>query len=146
MALSILKNDPKVLEVWLRDVNNEHPVHHNRDVNWTFIAATENIPQVQYKRQYKHKGEGDGWGAYTNGASLKRKSSLEQIGKMIEIDGELEYAQRAGNMGWASGILCYLPKGCDDQYARLNSDTGLFFHIGAQRSPGRKDFSGTWNE
>eukprot|EP00026_Physarum_polycephalum_P010945 Phypoly_transcript_11133.p1 GENE.Phypoly_transcript_11133~~Phypoly_transcript_11133.p1 ORF type:complete len:215 (+),score=19.04 Phypoly_transcript_11133:380-1024(+) len=124
MAISILINDPKVLEVWPRDVNHEQNVHQNRDVNWTFVDAAENIPQVQYKRQYK--GEGIGWGVYTNGASLKRKTSLEQLGKMIGLNGELEYAIRAADMGWTSGIMCFLSKGCDDHYARQNSDTGLF--------------------
>jgi hypothetical protein len=130
MSIEILRHDPTVLEVWLRDFDYGLRWHQNRS------AWLETSSGRQYRRQYQRNGV---WGAYTNGASVKDSSRLRDVGFMKGVNGELNYAVRVGQKGYASAHFCPLTdKRCD---GRFQSSTWVFRHIGdKQRSIGHQYF------
>ncbi|KAJ3161143.1 hypothetical protein HDU86_007765 [Geranomyces michiganensis] len=143
-SMRVLETDPKVLEIWLRDFSNQTPYHNNRS-GWltTPSAPPSNMTAlkdlkapIMYRQQHHYFPIG--WGAFTNGASLKSRERLLTIGPITGVNGEHAYSKRAGGLGWSSAHLCYDPSGrCTDEYRvhDVNYD-GLFAHGGAHRSPG----------
>lgn len=71
------------------------------------------------------------WGTYTNGASLKHFGRLQSLGKMPNVDGELDHMATACSSGLVVSYICR-DLSCYDPNKKFYSD-GLFKHIGARR-------------
>lgn len=149
MAMDVLELDEKVLEVWVRDFGWEWDIHQKRDP-WTLTPRNELFKeffengQAQYRRQFA----GDlGWGAYSNGASLKHKARLESIGNFESANGEGIMARKVRDAGYASAHICNIQSEDILLNNRCNSTQGsgqmLFRHIGhVKSSPGHNDYNG----
>ena len=157
MSMHVLRSDPVILEIWLRDWDNGLPAHRNR-TEWLQAPADSSVmngQQILYRRLARTPGSV--WGGYTNGASLKHRERVRSVGYMkvhsnktiVDFNGEYRYAVRVLDAGYVSAHLClpmwHLKLRCDlvpkskEPYVM----PGLFMHIGKSgRSPGHQDFHG----
>ena len=100
---------------------------------WTTIEGTRYF----YTRQF---GSRYGYGSYTNGASLKRRSSILQLGKQQGMDGELRMSAKARSAGFGAIVIC----GWLDDEGQCSTpirgeaySNGMFEHVSPRLSVGR---------
>ncbi|KAJ3251635.1 hypothetical protein HK103_002222 [Boothiomyces macroporosus] len=155
MAMNVIDTDEKVLEVWLRYDSEEYKKIN--ETQWMLTPSMENIQrdidqgQVMYHRQ---QGDPDntvsGAGSYTNGASLKSRARLEQIGRFqpppSDTNGETWFQMKVNKAGYACAHLCMVQSSDIKLRNRCSeSERGvdlppMFVHIGTNgRSPGHQD-------
>jgi hypothetical protein len=138
MAMAVLEQDSKVLEVWLRDHTKKGD--HGNISSWisTKPAARTRNAAVPAQVEYKRQAAGRSYGAYTNGASLKHRERLLSVGRFTGVDGEEKFARKVKTAGFTAALLCTnTSHHCEPDFIPYES---LFKHIGRVRSPGHYIF------